>query len=141
MRLSPALSAGTQNTQRTLCDRRCVLPLIAGALACSMPKAVIAVESSFGYVDNAGQKSYSQVQRAWEQSADQTQRERLLAMRGAIKLTNGEEESPRKQKRRAMAGCHDEIFREQAGFRVEADCNARVMSGDLQFMLNVMDAS
>ena len=72
-----------------------------------------------------------------------TQRERMLALRGAGKpdLANGEVESPKKQKRRAMAGCHDEVFREQAGYKVESDCNARVMSGDVQFMLNVMDAS
>ena len=128
-------------TGAVVMHRRCVLPLIAGALACSMPKAVTAEDASFGYIDSAGKKSYSQVQRAWEQSADQTQRERLLAMRGAGKpaLPNGEEESPRKQKRRAMGGCHDEIFREQAGYRVEADCNARVMSGDVQFMIQVMD--
>ena len=136
------------STGETLCcNRRCVLPLIAGSLAYILPKAVSADEgtrqSEFGYVDAAGRKSYSQVQRAWEQSADQTQRERLLSLRGAGKpeLANGEVESPKKQKRRAMAGCHDEIFREQAGYKVESECNARVMSGDVQFMINVMDAS
>ena len=129
------------------CNRRCVLPLIAGAFAYILPKAVSADEdtrpSEFGYTDAAGRKSYSQVQRAWEQSADQTQRERLLSLRGAGKpeLANGEVESPKKQKRRAMGGCHDEIFREQAGYKLESDCNARVMSGDVQFMINVMDAS
>ena len=129
------------------CNRRYVLPLIAGSLAYILPKAASADEvqmkSDFGYIDNAGRKSYSQVQRAWEQSADMTQRERMLALRGAGKpdLANGEVESPKKQKRRAMAGCHDEVFREQAGYKVESDCNARVMSGDVQFMLNVMDAS
>ena len=99
--------------------------------------------SEFGYIDNAGRKSYSQVQRAWEQSSDMTQRERVLALRGAGKpdLANGDVESPKKQKRRAMAGCHDEVFREQAGYKVESDCNARVMSGDVQFILSVMDAS
>ena len=40
-----------------------------------------------------------------------------------------------------MAGCQDKMFREQAGYKVESDCNARVMSGDVQFMLDVMDAS
>jgi hypothetical protein len=129
------------------CNRRYALPLIAGSLAYILPKAVGADEvqmtSEFGYIDNAGRKSYSQVQRAWEQSSDMTQRERVLALRGAGKpdLANGDVESPKKQKRRAMAGCHDEVFREQAGYKVESDCNARVMSGDVQFILSVMDAS
>ena len=134
-------------TMLCYCNRRYALPLIAGSLTYILPKAASADEvqmkSEFGYIDNAGRKSYSQVQRAWEQSADMTQRERMLALRGAGKpdLANGEVESPKKQKRRAMAGCHDEVFREQAGYKVESDCNARVMSGDVQFMLNVMDAS
>ena len=139
--VAPLSSAGARS-----CDRRCVLPLIAGAFACILPNAASAdintAPSEFGYVDSAGRKSYSQVQRAWEQSADQTQRERLLSLRGAGKpeLANGEVESPKKQKRRAMGGCHDEIFREQAGYKAESDCNARVMGGDVQFMINVMDA-
>ena len=45
------------------------------------------------------------------------------------------------KKRRAMAGCHDGEFREQAGYKAEADCNARVMGGDVGFILDVMDAS
>ena len=134
-------------TMLCYCNRRYALPLIAGSLAYILPKAASADEvqmkSEFGYIDNAGRKSYSQVQRAWEQSADMTQRERMLALRGAGKpdLANGEVESPKKQKRRAMAGCQDKMIREQAGYKVESDCNARVMSGDVQFMLDVMDAS
>ena len=126
-------------------ERRCVLPLIASAITTciSMPStAARAVDTTFGYVDTAGQKSYSQVQKAWEQSADMSQRERMLAMRGAGKptLSNGSEESARSRKRRAMAGCHDGEFREQAGLKTEAECNARVMGGDVQFILDVMDA-
>lgn len=39
-----------------------------------------------------------------------------------------------------MAGCKDELFRKQAGYEQEAACNARVLEGDPQFMLDVLDA-
>jgi len=96
--------------------------------------------SSFGYVDDAGAKSYSQVQRAWEESANKSQREQYLAMRGVAKVTDPSTETDRSRKRRAMAGCKDDLFRNQAGYKAESDCNARVMSGDLQFILDVMNA-
>ena len=135
---SPAPAPSVQQSV----SRRCVLPLIAGALATSgMPPGAHSIENSLGYLDSAGQKSYSQVQRAWEQSADMTQRERMLSLRGASKPTDGQEESPKAKKRRAMAGCHDAEFRVQAGYKAEADCNARVMGGDVGFILDVMDAS
>lgn len=90
--------------------------------------------------DSSRYKSYSTVQNAWDKSQTMSQREIMLAARGALKPSEAGEESPRSRKRRAMAGCHDEEFRNQAGFSAEKDCNARVLGGDVQFIIDVMDA-
>ena len=93
---------------------------------------------SLGYVDSAGRKSYSQVQRAWEANAGKSQRETMLELRGVSKPADGAVETPKARKRRAMAACHDEVFRRKAGAESEAACNARVMAGDDQFILDAM---
>ena len=97
-------------------------------------------DTGLGYVDDAGAKSYSQVQRAWEKSAEMSEREKFLALRGASKPTDLASESPKSQKRRAMAGCKDSVFQSKAGYKDEASCNARVMSGDVDFMLQIMNS-
>jgi len=101
-----------------------------------------AAHGSLGYIDNAGAKSYSQVQRAWEKSEGMSQREIMMAARGAPSLTPEEasKETEKGRKRRAMAGCKDEICRREAGYENEASCNSRVLGGDPQFMLDVLDA-
>ena len=97
-------------------------------------------ETGLGYIDDAGKKSYSSVQRNWEKASTMTQREIMLAAKGVPSKPAGAEESDKAKKRRAMAGCHDEEYRGLAlpGAK-EAECNARVLSGDLAFMLEVMD--
>ena len=85
-------------------------------------------------------KSYSQVQRAWEKSAGMSQRDILMVARGAGKVDDPSQESERSRKRRAMAGCKDETFRKDAGYDSEASCNSRVLGGDPQFMLDVLNA-
>lgn len=84
-------------------------------------------------------KSYSQVQRAWEKSAGMSQREILMVARGAGRVEDSSKESDKSRKRRAMAGCKDDIFRSAAGYKDEASCNRRVLDGDLQFILDVMN--
>lgn len=64
----------------------------------------------------------------------------MMVARGAGKVDDPTQESERSRKRRAMAGCKDELFRKQAGYEQEAACNARVLEGDPQFMLDVLDA-
>ena len=115
---------------------------ITGAVATAFTTAKVSrADTGLGYTDNAGMKSYSSVQRAWEKSAGMSQREILLAARGASSNANREgEESSRSKKRRAMAGCKDDVFRRQAGYETEAACNSRVLGGDPEFMLEVMDA-
>ena len=122
----------------TALSRRCVLPLLLSATLLPQRPA----EASLGYTDDMGVKSYSQVQRAWENSAGMSQREIMLAARGAGNVkAKGGVESDRSKKRRAMAGCKDEIFRKRAGYyKDEAGCNQRALGGDLSFMLEVMDA-
>ena len=117
-----------------LASRRALLA--SAACACVSPASA----ASLGYVDDAGSKSYSQVQRAWEKSAGMSQREVLMAARGAGKVEDPSQESDRSRKRRAMAGCKDDQFRKEAGYGVEAECNSRVLGGDPQFMLDVLDA-
>ena len=68
-------------------------------------------------------------------------REKFLAARGALRDADATTpESDKSKKRRAMAGCKEDGFRKQAGYKDEASCNSRVMSGDTAFMLEVMDA-
>ena len=38
-----------------------------------------------------------------------------------------------------MAGCANKDYRFAAGYDSEASCNSRVMGGDVQFMLDVID--
>ena len=64
----------------------------------------------------------------------------MMVARGAGKVDDPSSESERSRKRRAMAGCKDEVFRKEAGFDSEASCNSKVLGGDPQFMLNVLDA-
>ena len=116
--------------------RQCLAALAANALVFRA-----SADTGLGYVDNAGMKSYSSVQRAWEASADMSQREIMMAARGAGKRdSSSPPESDRSRKRRAMAGCHDDVYRKQAGFESEASCNSRVLGGDVQFMLDIIDA-
>ena len=62
-------------------------------------------------------------------------------MAGGVDLSSGlsvEQLSEKGKKRYAMAGCKDDAFRAKAGYTSEARCNERVMSGDVQFMLEAM---
>jgi hypothetical protein len=113
--------------------------LLSGA-AIAMGTPPVCADTGLGYIDNAGSASYSQVQRAWEKSATMTEREKVLALRGASKPADPASESPKSKKRRAMAGCKDDIFRASSGYKDEASCNARVLGGDVAFMLDIMDA-
>ena len=101
-------------------------------------------ETQLGYKDNMGVKSYSSVQRAWESSEGKTSTEIMMAARGASKRDpNAPPESERSRKRRAMAGCHVEGYRLATGSATaesEAACNSRVLGGEAQFMLDVLDA-
>ena len=74
-----------------LLSRRCVLPLLLTSASLLPPRPAEA--SSLGYADDIGVKSYSQVQRAWENSAGMSQREIMLAARGAGNVKAGGVES------------------------------------------------
>lgn len=98
--------------------------------------------TTLGYKDDLGVKSYSAVQRAWESSAGKTTTEIMMAARGAgTRDPNAPPESERSRKRRAMAGCKEEAYRQLAdgALQSEAACNSRVLGGDAQFMLDVLD--
>ena len=98
-------------------------------------------ETSFGYKDDLGVKSYSAVQRAWESSKGKTTTEIMMAARGAgPRDPEAPPESERSRKRRAMAGCHVEAYRKRTSYESEAACNSRVLGGDVDFMLDVLDA-
>eukprot|EP00965_Chrysotila_dentata_P082337 2717837-Pleurochrysis_carterae.AAC.2 len=63
-----------------------------------------------------------------------------MSARGAGKVKDRSAESERSRKRRAMAGCKDDEFRKRAGYDSEAACNGRVLSGETEFMLDIIDA-
>ena len=140
-----------------LINRRAACGLVAAALTAPV-QSVCAIttgdverdmsksasrETRLGYKDNLGVKSYSSVQRAWESSEGKTTTEIMMAARGAIKRDpDAPPESERSRKRRAMAGCHEEAYRKLAGaIESEAACNSRVLGGEVQFMLTVLDAN
>ena len=117
-----------------LSTRRSVL---FGAATVSITPAF--ADTGLGYIDDAGMKSYSSVQRAWEKSATMSDQEKFMAARGATRADTSAPESAKSQKRRAMAGCANKEYRTAAGYDSEASCNSRVMGGDVQFMLDVID--
>ena len=124
-------------------SRRAVLlpatAAVTGALATPGCVAADTALPSLGYVDDAGMVSYSQVQRAWEKAATMSDTEKMLAAKGVAMPKEGE--TPRARKRRAMAGCSMDEFRTRAGFGSAADCNTRVLGGELEQILAAMDAS
>ena len=100
-------------------------------------------ETRLGYKDDLGVKSYSAVQRAWESSAGKSSTEIMMQARGAApRDPNAPPESERSRKRRAMAGCHEEAYRKRTAYDTEseAQCNSRVLGGEVQFMLDALDA-
>ena len=123
---------------------RCAVPrrtllVVAAAPALSLPCAALA---SLGYTDAAGAKSYSGVQRAWENQAGMTDVEVRMSLRGAAPPpAAGEAEPEPRRKRRAMAACKEPEYRKVAGVDSEASCNARVMAGDVQFILDALAGS
>ena len=63
----------------------------------------------------------------------------FLAAQGAGNLDLREgEESEASKKRRAMAGCRNDGFREKSGMKNTKECSARVLGGDYQFMIDAM---
>jgi len=112
---------------------------LLGAIAVS-GSAAPAKAGFGGYDDASGSKSYSQVQRAWESSSGKSQREVMMELRGASLGRKQVDETAKSRKRRAMAGCKDDLFRREARAESEASCNSRVLSGEMQFMLDVLDA-
>ena len=126
-------TAGGRVTRRATLFAPCLVVIS------QLPSPSLAI-TSLGYMDDAGVKSYSQVQRAWEKSATMSQREIILAARG-VSMGKSANESEKSKKRRAMGGCHDELFRRRAGYAKEVDCNARVLGGDVSFMLEIIDAA
>lgn len=82
-------------------------------------------------------------QTAWkgrlEKAKSMTPDEVFMAARGAgnTDLREGPE-SDASKKRRAMAGCRDSGLRTKAGVEDTKECTARVLQGDLDFMLKAM---
>ena len=114
--------------------RRCFLCIAAVPLPAI---AYMEKKGTLGYVDDSGQLSYSQVQRAFEKSAYMTGTEKSLAAKG-VALGSREGESPQGQKRRAMAACAMDEFRKSAGYASTLECNKDVLAGSMKRILDVM---
>ena len=119
-----------------------VTAVLSAAIGPWRPHAASAVLEGL-VPDSSRTKSYSGVQNAWDKAGQMTQKEIFMAARGAgnvkEKLKNGGVESLKSQKRRAMAGCKEDTFRDAAGGGTEAECNGRVLGGETAFMLKVLD--
>jgi hypothetical protein len=82
-------------------------------------------------------------QEAWKDRIDKassmTPDEVFMAARGAgnVDLKEGPESTASK-KRRAFAGCRDSNLRSKAGVDDAKDCAARVLNGEVDFMLKVL---
>jgi len=141
MSMADELAVQWHNTPRL--SRRGVAALLGAATSTSVPRDALAAvdlegsSTGLGYMDDAGMKSYSQVQRAWEKSAAMSDTEKALAAKGVGAVREGE--SPKATKRRAMAGCSMDEFRKKAGYNSAADCNQNVLSGELEAILSAMD--
>lgn len=130
----------------TALERRGVIGQVTAVLSAAIgpwrPRAASAVLEGL-VPESSRTKSYSSVQNAWDKAGQMSQKEILMAARGAgnvkEKLKNGGVESLKSQKRRAMAGCKEPTFRDAAGGGTEAECNGRVLGGETAFMLKVLD--
>ena len=105
-------------------------------------KQQILNEDSGEYADRDQDESW---QGTWKSRLDKASGmspdEILMAARGGGNTEQKEgPESPASAKRRAMAGCRIEGIRKKAGMPDEKACAARVLKGDPDFMLDVLDA-
>jgi hypothetical protein len=106
--------------------------------------------ASARYVLNEETGEYDEVtdedwQTTWKKRLDKAQsmgtEDVFLAAQGAgnLDLKDGSvEESESSKKRRAMAGCRNDRLRGQSGVDDVKVCTKRVLSGDYQFMIDVM---
>ena len=105
-------------------------------------KQQILNEDSGEYADRDQDESW---QGTWKSRLDKASGmspdEILMAARGGGNTEQKEgPESPASAKRRAMAGCRIEGIRKKDGMPDEKACAARVLKGDPDFMLDVLDA-
>ena len=75
-----------------------------------------------------------------EKAKSMSKEDIFLAAQGAgnTELREGEE-SEASKKRRAFAGCRNDSFRQKSNTTNEKECTKRVMGGDYQFMVDVMN--
>lgn len=145
-RSPPRAGVAFMRLDSTAVERRGFIGQVTAVLSAAIgpwrPRAASAVLEGL-VPDSSRTKSYSGVQNAWDKAGQMTQKEILMAARGAgnvkEKLKNGGVESLKSQKRRAMAGCKEPTFRDAAGGGTEAECNGRVLGGETAFMLKVLD--
>ena len=72
----------------------------------------------------------------WEKAQSMSQDDVFLAARGAGNVQ--EQESDASKKRRAMAKCRESKWRDLANTPDAKECTARVLQGDVSFILDVM---
>jgi len=73
----------------------------------------------------------------WDKAQTMTPDEVFAAARGAGNVVK-ENESESSKKRRAMSGCREAGLRQKANVPDAKECSARVLGGDVSFMLDVM---
>eukprot|EP00986_Skeletonema_menzelii_P000438 scaffold128_cov140-Skeletonema_menzelii.AAC.14 len=110
---------------------------------------IIPQQANARYILNEETGEYDEVtdedwQTTWKKRLEKAQamgtEDVFLAAQGAgnLELKEGMEESDASKKRRAMAGCRNDGLRAKSGVDDVKVCTKRVLSGDFQFMIDVM---
>lgn len=137
---APKQSGAPSTPSNAEMSRRAVFASTAAALlvpAVANARLVLNEDGEYEEIEEGDWQS------AWKERLEKAQSmspdEVFMAARGAgnVNLKEGPE-SDASKKRRAMAGCRDVGLREKAGVKDAKECTARVLSGENDFMLNVM---
>jgi hypothetical protein len=136
----PSLYSNTSSSRRTF------LTFVVAVTATTTTTTTTTVANA-RYILNEETGDYEEVQdkewqTEWKERLDKAQTmstdDVFLAARGAKNRVEGMEESEASKKRRAMAGCRDTGLLTKSGLTDVKECTARVLQGDVDFMLQVM---
>mmetsp|Transcript_7348 Transcript_7348/g.10000 ORF Transcript_7348/g.10000 Transcript_7348/m.10000 type:complete len:252 (-) Transcript_7348:61-816(-) len=113
------------------------LPLLLSSPQASQARYILNDEGEYEEVQDVDWQT------AWKGRLDKAQsmssQDIFMAARGAGNTELRDiPESDSSKKRRALSGCREGSLRKKAGVSSEKECTARVLGGDLNFMLDVM---
>jgi len=132
-----AVSSSTNASRRSFVASAAFLLLPSNAANAASKRYILNDEGEYDEVEDPDWQT------AWKERLDKAQTmsadEVFMAARGAGNLDLKEgPESDASKKRRAMAGCRDTVARQKSGVTDTKECTARVLNGDVDFMLKVL---